>query len=243
MNQTLNRTLLILLALLALPALACSTADLPVVGQPTVEPTPTLPGDTLTLTVPIYTYNLQEGETIPGTQLTYVGPNGDAFDVLIDGLPAVKRIGDSFIWSGIVGPGVFANYNLRLTTNVLGGLPVAGPVVLVVLSPTPVETGSLPTDPPRLRFGEIGVNYLVPVGREVPGTTLTYQGLSQPNEGGSSLGLLTGGQGYPYLATGDSLVWTGRLRDNVYIRYNLRAASVTAENLRLLGTAELWITN
>ncbi len=243
MKRTSHRALLVLFALLALTALACSTADLPGISQPTVEPTPTLPGDTLKLTAPVFTYTLAPGETIPGTQLTYVGPDGDAFDVLINNLPAVKRAGDSFIWSGIVAPGVFANYNLRLTTNILGGLPVAGPVELVVLSPQPVETGTLPAETPRLRYGEIAINYLVPTGREIPGTTLVYQGLSQPAGGGDLLGLLSGGQGYPYLATGDSLVWTGRVRDKVYLRYNLRAASVTQENLRLLGTAEMWVMN
>ena len=47
--------------------------------------------------------------------------------------------------------------------------------------------------------------------------------------------------GYPYLALGDSFVWTGKIRDNVHLAYNLRVTSLNEEAIRLTGTAELWV--
>jgi hypothetical protein len=38
-------------------------------------------------------------------------------------------------------------------------------------------------------------------------------------------------------------VWTGRLRDNVVVRYNLRALSFNERALHLVGTGDLWILN
>ncbi len=236
-----HRSWLILMIGLALASLACGTSGLPFGGSPTAEPTITPPGDTLTLTVPLFTTNLEPGETIPGTQLTYVGATGDAYNVRINNLPATKRVGDSFLWDGIIAPGVFATFNLRLTRQLFGGMPVAGPVELIVLSPQPQELATLPAEEPRLRFTDIVINYRVPVGHQVPGTTLVYEGLSPSPGGSTDQGQFSGGQGFPYFLAGDSLVWTGQLRDNVYLRYNLRALTVSEEDVRLVGTAELII--
>lgn len=227
-----------MILLLLLTALACTVPGLRPSGP---DATPTPPGDTISFSIPTYTYNLEPNSSVPGTGLRYIGRTDDAFQVSIDGLPATKRIGDSFIWSGILAPGVSATYNLRLTTAVFGALPVIGSVEIVILNPQPVEQPLTAEPTATLHFGNIVVNYPVPVGYQVPGTTLVYSGMVTQS-GGTQLAQLSGLAGYPYLALGDSLVWTGRLRNNVIIRYNLRAASMDADSLRLAGTADLWIS-
>ena len=237
--------------LLVLPALACSTPaipEIPFVGpsestSPDIPPTPM--GDTISYLSPAYAINLDPGETVPGTRLTYMGKSGDAFEVSIDGLTALKRTGDSFFWSGVVAPGVFGNYNLRLTTSLFGGLPVAGPVELIVFNPEPFELTSSEASDARLHYGNLVMDYTVPAGAAVPGTTLFFEGVEGEGIGeqSSKLARFRGLPGYPNLAVGDSLVWMGRLRENVVVRNNLRVLSFDERNIHLVGTGEMWILN
>lgn len=241
---------LLLVLMLALPALACQVPDIP--DQPSipglVEPTPvgspTPMGDTISYLAPAYTKSLQPGESVPGTQLTYIGSTDGGYEVAIGGQRAIKKTGDSFYWSGVIAPGVFANYNLRLTTSFFGGMPVAGPVELIVLFPEP-QPLPLDEDPDaKLHLGNIVIDYHVPLSKTIPGTTLVYQGMESQGLGNQSttLARIGGLTGYPNLAIGDSLVWSGRLRDNVAIRYNLRVVSFDEESIRFVGAGELWIT-
>jgi hypothetical protein len=236
--------------MLALPALACKIPDFP--DQPSipglVEPTPvsspTPVGDTISYLIPAYSQNLKPGQTVPGTQLTYVGSNEDGHEVTIGGERAVKKAGDSFYWSGVIAPGVFANYNLRLTTSFFGGMPVAGPVELIVLFPEPQPLVMEGDPEAKFHLGNIVIDYHVPLNESIPGTTLVYQGLEAQGLGNQSktLARIGGLSGYPSLATGDSLVWSGILRENVAVRYNMRVVSFDEENLRVVGTGEIWIT-
>lgn len=226
--------------LLLLSAIACV---LPGFGDSTPVATPTPLGDTLTFTVPAYTVNLNPGDTVPGTRLHYVGRSADSYQVLIDGLAATKRSGDSFIWNGVLAPGVHGSYNLRLITALFGPLPVAGTVRITIFNPEPIER-AIPSDiAADLSYRNILVSYLIPTGGVIPGSSLVYEGLSTVGEGDqtSQLAQLSGLLGYPYLALGDSLVWTGKMRNNVSIRYSLRVASLNEHGLRLAGTADLWI--
>lgn len=245
MNNILRRHygLLLFIMLLLLPALACDVpgnVSLPIGGPP---PTATPMGDTLSYTIPIQTYSLAPGETVPGTRLTYVGFNGESYDVTIDGLPASKRLGDSFVWDGVVAPAVYANFNLRIAREVQGELPVAGPVELVVFNPEPAEIPALPVDGVMLAYNGILVNYLVPEGREIPGTTLSFVGVRQQGEGNQTIQMaeLTGLSGYNLFAVGDSLIWNGRLRDNVAVRYEMRVISINEYGLRLSGDVRIRI--
>ncbi len=226
--------------LLALASLACAV---PGTGPAAPAPTPTPPGDTLILTIPAFGYNLAPGDQVPGTGLQFLDRQGDAFEVSIDGQTALKRAGDSFFWSGVLAPGVFANFNLRLTTSIFGSLPVAGMVEFIVLNPQPVEELGVPDNTGRLHYTNVVADYTVPVGYVAPGTTAVFQGIEERGQGGQTVRLarFSGMSGYPYLALGDSFVWTGRVRDNVHLAYNLRVTSLNEDGIRLTGTAELWV--
>jgi hypothetical protein len=194
--------------------------------------------DYLTYLVPVYSITLKPGENIPGTQLYFVAQDGSRYNVTIDGLAAVKQAGDSFNWIGVTAPGVIGRFNLRLSPTLRGGdLLAAGPVELSVLNPIAVELDGV-TAPNNIRytFDNIAVQYLVPIGDRIPGTTLVYEG--RTDQGAE----LSGTNRYPFLSRGDSLLWTGRLRGNVVVRYNLRVATLGDDSIRLLGTADLWIT-
>lgn len=223
---------------LALASIAC--AFLPE-DSPTPEPTAasTLPDNVVSFLVPLYSTTLEPGERVPGTQMGYIGQNGDFYNVSIDGLEVAKRIGDSFTWRGIVAPGVLARYNLRLSpTFVTDSLLVGGPVDLLVFNPIAVELPN--TDAASgavLHYDNIAVDFSVPKGENVPGTALVFEG--QTDQGAQ----LSGTTGFPYRALGDSLIWIGRLRGNVIVRYNLRTSAISDESLRLIGTADLWVTS
>ena len=238
---------MLFLVLLLLTTLACGVPALPFSGiaSPVPQASPTTLPDTIAYLAPAYTASLSPGESVPGTRLTYIARSGDAFEVEIDGQRAIKRRGDSFFWSGIIAPSVYANYRLRLATTIFGALPVAGPVELVVFFPQPVQAAALVEPPAGLKFSNIVLDYRVPLNERLPGTTVVYEGLEEQGLAGQEtrLARIGGLAGYPRLAVGDSLVWNGRLRDNVWIRYNLRALALDETSLRLVGTGDFWIAD
>jgi len=241
-------TFTLLVLLLVMPALACTVPDVPIIqapASPTPELAPTLVGDTLSFLIPAHAISLQPGDTVPGTRLTYVGRSGDAYEVSIDGQMALKRIGDSFFWSGMLAPGVYGNYNLRLSTSLFGGLPVGGPVELIIFFPQPFELESSDNLDSYLHYSNVVMEYKVPVGSAVPGTMLVFEGIETQGIGNQArkLARFGGMRGYPNIAVGDSLVWTGQLRENVVVQYNLRVLSLIESNIHLVGTGEIWITN
>jgi hypothetical protein len=243
MSTQIETKWLIILLLLMFPAAACA---IPVIGggAPPAPPTPL--GDTLTLLVPIYNINLEAGQTIPGTRLTYLRENNGVYEVTIDGLQANKRSGDSFSWKGVIAPGVIGAYNLRLTTTLFGRLVAAGPINVTIFNPEPVPgAGDHGASSEALYFNNIAVEYTIPQGRIIPGTNLIFQRVIEPTDSAQGVSPpmveLSGSAGYPYFALGDSLVWAGRLRENVWIRYSLRIVHIDDNGLRIGGTAELWV--
>jgi hypothetical protein len=230
----LSRSLLMIFTL-ALTSLAC------VINLDGTTPTPgavtPVSEDIVSLFVPLYSVTLAPGDSVPLTQLTYVNRDGPNYNVTIDGLAATKRAGDSFSWRGVIAPGVIARYNLRLSPTLIGDSILAvGPVEISILNPVPVELNNSPSTaqgPLHLTAIEIETN--IAKGDSIPGTTLVFEGVRE--EGA----LLSGTEGYPYHALGDSLIWTGRLRGNVIVRYSLRVSGLSDEQLSLLGTAEIWI--
>jgi hypothetical protein len=226
-----------LFLLFILGSLACALSNL-TGPKPTAAP-PTPMGDTLGFTVPVYSITLEPQESVPGTGLQYIGQEGDGHRVTIDGLVAIKRLGDSLPWSGVIAPGVVAQYSLRLSPTFGNSIIAAGPVQINVLNPEPVQLQTATNVTATYHFGGILLQYLVPKGSPVPGTTLVYEGLVE--QGGQQMAQFSGTSGYPYLASIDSLVWTGQLRDNVEVRYSLRVVTMDEQSIRLGGTAELWV--
>lgn len=232
MRRTLQPTLFLIIAF-AVTALACVIPGRG--GTPTPPPSPTPPGDTLFLTAP-YAITLEPGTTIPGTEITFVQQMDTVFELRVEGLRAVRQDGDALTWRGIVAPGVYGTYRLRLRSPLVGQLRAEGEVDLAVFNPAPVElppTDTLPAG--SVYFNNIPVQYFVPEGHRIPGSTLVYDGQDD------GIARLSGTAGYPYFALDASILWLGKLRENVYIRYNTRVSSLNEHGLGLTGTAELWI--
>ncbi len=221
---------------LLLASLAC--AFLPSAPDQEATISPLSSGDILSFQLPISVLTMEPGETTPYTQLTYEGHEGNIYRVSIDNKPADKRVGDSFRWRGVIAPGVTAHYNLRIApTFSRDNMLVGGSVELGIFNPIPIEMDGDPSSGDGLlHFGNIFVDYTVPIGEKIPGTTIAFEGQEDQDAE------LSGVAGYPYRAVGDSVIWPGILRGNATVRYSLRVVSVREDSLRLLGSAELWIS-
>lgn len=242
MKQNRTHALLFFGACWLLTTLACAVPGFNQ-ATPTAVPPPVAGALAFNIPTPAYTLTLSPGQKVPGARLEYLGQNGDVYQVRIDGQPANKRLGDSFVWSGVVGAGVLGEYNLRLTATLpgIGSLPVTGEVQLTVFDAQPVELTALPDLSQALHFNNIFIDTNVPLGQPVPGTDWVFTGLT--TQGSTNFAQLTGPNGTASFAQGDSVVWTGQLRQNVYLRYNLRVLTLSESNLHLTGVAELWVTN
>lgn len=209
-------------------------------GPPTLTPppAPTPTGSTLFFNAP-YNIALPPETRVPGTGIFYQGPQNDVYLFTIQGLQAFKRVDDTINWNGIIAPGVVGNYNLQLKLNSNispAQLYATGPVRVGIMNPLPREV-PLDSMPSSLAwFDNIRIDYVVPQGEQVPGTTLVFQGIQD------NTAYLTGGTGYPYFPLGNSVIWFGRLTDRVLVRYDLRVSRLDEIGLGLTGTARLWLT-
>ena len=236
-----TKAIFVLLLMFTAVSLACGVPS-PFDPGSTPVPTATPPGDMLIFNKEAtYVVNLTPGEKIPGTQIEYVGRTADGgYEVIINGSHSIKRDGDSLNWSGIIAPGTHGQFNLRIGTDLLGNLPIGGSAVITILNPEPFPLAAIPNDSNGLSFTNILINYTVPTGNTIPGTTLTYTGVTQ--QGGVDVAQFTGADlQASYHAQGDSVIWAGKLRENVFVRYNLRTITYDANNILLGGTAELFI--
>lgn len=181
----------------------------------------------------LYETSVPAGESIPGTELQYVGLTDGRAQVLIKGQQAAKQKGDSLSWKGPVRDGVELELALRVLRYTEEALSVAGTAKVIVRDPDPVRA-EIPEDAP-LRFSNAPVVYTVKRGSYIPGTTLEYL---ERSEEGAKLG---GVEGYPYFKTGDSVVWEGQIHEGVYLQLNARIGVITDSTLALAGTANLWI--
>lgn len=228
---------ILILSLLGLFTLACSLSGLPIIGgdvEPTPPPAPTPIGDTIFFTAP-YAIALTPETTIPGTQLHYIGPNGELHRTTIDGLAVDKRIEDSFNWKGLLARGIHGEYNLRLELDRTGQLFANGLTRLSVFNPNPIELplGTAPIG--DYYFSNIGIHYVVPAGQTMPGTTLIFQGHDE------QMATFSGTAGHPFRSLNDSLIWLGQLADNIFIQYDVTVVSLNEFGLGLTGTAQLWV--
>ncbi|MBN1317176.1 MAG: hypothetical protein JXA42_16960 [Anaerolineales bacterium] len=176
---------------------------------------------------------LDKGETVPGAQLEYVNQDDDGIHVRIEGEDAVKKVGDSFNWSGSPATGVELDYGLRVLGVFLGVFQAWGTVDIIIPEPFPL-VAELPEEAP-LVFTAAVASYQVEKDQIIPGTTIIYLGKS---EKGAEFG---GVEGYRYREIADSLDWSGQLRSNIFVDLTMRVKSIDEDKVDLVGTATIWI--
>jgi hypothetical protein len=230
-----GKQLLFAIVILLFSAWGCVLDDF--VESQTPTPPPQVSSDYLRYISPIYNVTLLPGQSLPGTRLQYVNRADNIYNVTIDGQPLTRQGGDSLPWQGVISPGVFAKFNMRITPSFgVDSLIAVGPVELFILNHTPVGIPTLPlTTAGAYHYAGIPVAESIAVNQTLPGTTLIYTG--QTNQGAGFLGTTE----FPYRAQGDSLVWVGQLRNNVYIRLNLRVISFNEQSVNVGGTADIWV--
>jgi hypothetical protein len=223
-----KHTLYLPLALLALAALACAV---PFVGEkPT--PTPALRENQAGFTA-LYTSYLKPNDYLPGANVQYVAENENGYEILIDGAQAVKKLGDSLSWKGISAPGVTLDYQLRILGVFFGQFEATGPLNIIIDDVLPVA-GTAP-EQADLYFDKLAITTSAKVGENFRGMSIGYAGKTEQGA------QLTGVDGYAYREVGDSVDWEGQVRANVWLKASLRVTDITATELKLAGTGEIWI--
>lgn len=170
------------------------------------------------------------GESIPGSNIRFVGYSDLGAEVLIDDQRAVKRQGDSLDWKATLAPGVDVSMPLRIILADESRLKTVGTIHVTISSANP-QPAAVP--PGAAYTYKVAMGHTVRKGDRIPGTTITFRGKS--DEGAQ----LAGVDGYPYRRIGDSVTWTGRLNDHAYIETTMRVAAYTEEFLTLAGLAEI----
>lgn len=237
MNKTTWRRAVTIL-LLAFAITGCDLLPGEGIGTPTATREPV--GNQVVFTAP-YRAVLDEGETVPGASLQYVGQDDEGIHVRIDGEDAYKKTGDSFYWrgparldaQGTTAAGAELDYKLRVVGVVLDVFQAWGEVDIIVSDPSPVM-GDVPEEAP-LTFSAAIATYAVAKGATIPGTTYAYLG---ETDKGAEFG---GVEGYAYREVADSLDWAGQVRDNVYTDLSMRVSSIRDEEVTLVATATIWI--
>ncbi len=175
---------------------------------------------------------LAAGERLAGTDITFIGKDGE--DALFDiaGMRSSRRIGDSLdfsgSWPGLDGSSYEARLRMYGYTGEGAWLAGVQKLVIPAIEPTP---GALPTGAVTLHFPFVdGVH--IGAGETISGTTLGY--LGKYERGAQILGLPE--SEYPYRKTGDSINWSGTLRADVGAKYDLRTLIYGKESLRVGGT-------
>ena len=172
------------------------------------------------------------GEALPGTDIRYESLSEEGAYLVVRGQKALKRTGDSLDWSGSPLPGVSVELKLRVAWYTEAEIHVVGMAEIVVDGIEPRE-GLVSTSSPITYAGP--VVYSLAKGAAIPGAALTYQ---ERTDDGAKLG---GIDGYPYRKVGDSVFYEGQLRENVYIRLDLRVVQFDDRALRIGGIVTLWM--
>jgi hypothetical protein len=180
---------------------------------------------------------IRVGERIPGTDIELVSINDGSAEFRIDGLRATRSLGDSLDYEG-PWPGVNGvDYSLRLRVYNVGSNSVraAGVHRLVVQTIQPVEQAvNLGTTTLSIPYTAAAAN-----GETIKGLTLGYGG--SDDRGARLTGLPA--DAYPYRKIGDSIQWTGQLRPDLLVEYNLRVLFYNGNTLQVGGVATLQLPN
>lgn len=177
------------------------------------------------------TLNVRAGETLAGTTIAYQGKAADGRAIMsINGLQALKATADSVRWSGA--PVLFSlvDLNLRVVTYDDSNMTLAGTIRIVVQEPNP--TPAQPSPNPIANF-IIPLTYTVARYTNIPGTNVSYVGAKTDGAEFANL------DQFPFRERFDSVVWEGRLRERIAVRYDLRVLDFNDERVILGGTANV----
>ncbi len=156
------------------------------------------------------------GNLVPGTDFYLVGTDGESAQFTVIGLTSVRTVGDSIDYDGPL-PGVpGAEYSARLRIYRVsdGRVRVAG-VHQLTIDGINAQQGEAGVHAQEMKFP---FTAHVSAGSNIPGTTYGYIG---ENERGAELSGLPA-DAYPYRKVGDSVSWTGKLRPDIGVEYNVR---------------------
>lgn len=214
---------LVFLFALFIPLYACS--NIPIIGGGAPTPSRQISYDGAV------TLNVRAGETLAGTTIAYQGkaPDGRAI-MSINGLQALKATADSVKWSGALVLFSLVDLNLRVVTYDETNMTLAGTIHIVVQEPNP--TPAQPSPNPIANF-IIPVTYTVNKNSILPGTTVGYIGSNTDGAEFSNL------DQFPFRERFDSVVWQGRLRERIAVRYDLRVLDFNNDRVILGGTANV----
>ena len=181
-----------------------------------------------------FEHSIPAGQSLPGTDIKYLGKTEQGAQMSIGGQTTLKRTLDSLTWRGEPVPGVNVDYNLRIVAIDDKVLQAGGTakVVIANVQAQAVSPSSLPQD--ALTFKGV-VNYNVPQGKTIPGTTITYDGRTPD---GAKLG---GIDGYAFRKEADSIAWFGKLSDKCFLQLDLRLVIYTDSAMQVTGTATLYL--
>ena len=212
------------------------SSGLALIASPTPNATPTPLTNLLELTAPDTLITLAQNGATQNSKIIYRGKTESRYSVEIDQQLTEKRVGDSVIWDSFVAPGVSAEYVMRIVDN--GGsddLAMVGTVDLLVFNPRPTSAPNADIFPTDLVY-EADINYVVPLGQTVPGTTWRYVGLDA-----NGRVQFEGERGVTLYTQGDGLFWRGWINPAVFGDYELTIIQAEAGQVRVTGVAKLII--
>jgi hypothetical protein len=178
-----------------------------------------------TLSVPL-------GEALPGTDVVYSEYTEQGARFLVKGQTALKRTGDSVEWRGTQAPGADVELKLRLVHANASAARLAGTAELLLQDVAPAV--GAPNTAASVHYTG-PVTYTVNRSETLPGTNLTYEGMT--DDGAQLGGLLE----YPYRRSGDSIFWEGRLNEHASLRLDVRVVLFTDHSLHVAGLATVWL--
>jgi hypothetical protein len=176
--------------------------------------------------------DIDKGQFLPGTEIQYLGKTEKGAQVSIDGKETKKKVGEPLEWKEELVHNVTVDQTYQITAITEDTLYTEGTVRIIVSNANPLPE-PLNTDAP-VHF-QLPAGYHVEKGTTIPGTDITY--LGQIDEGAH----LNNIEDAPYPQVGDSISWTGTLREGVWLQLDLQIEALTDSQLDVLGTATLWI--
>jgi hypothetical protein len=173
------------------------------------------------------------GERLPGADIEVVRISENEAEIHIEGQTARKKPGDSLDWHGALDSHVNLDLALRILWISEDIVQSGGAAKLTIADANPraasVQSRS------EIEYA-LPITYSVRKGDTIPGTLITYVGRDM-EKGAEFAGI----EGYPFRKVADSLTWEGQLRDNVWLKLDLRVILFTESTLQAGGVATIWV--